>query len=184
MGSLTPGSPSGGGLHAVAPLAHAASALEAAHAADVADAARTVTRAARRIAADPTSTALLLAGPTAMDLWPGVRRVGDTGGRVLVEAALDEAARTSAAVRALPPQRTPTAFVTRFEWAGPDLPLTAGELTLGYAPGAEGPATSASLVLTSTGVAASRLTACALQAMAESFLDNLAAAAEQRSSAA
>lgn len=147
---------------------------------------RTDIRATRRIAADPSSTALLLAGPTAMDLWPGVRRVGDAGGRVLVEAALDpDDAPTSAAVRALPPHRTPTSFVTRFEWAGPDLPLTAGELTLSYAPGSEGaPSTYAVLVLTCAGVAASRLTPGDLRCMAEVFLANLAVAAEQRSHAA
>jgi hypothetical protein len=154
----------------------AASALAAAHAAHAAQTGtgERTTRASRRIAADPTSTALLLAGPTAMELWPGVRRVGDAGGRVLVEAELPSVASpTSAAVRALPPRRTPTSFVTRFEWAGPGLPLTAGELTLAYAPGADGtPSTFAALE------------ACALQSMAEAFLDNLALAAEQRSSAA
>ncbi|MDP3711702.1 MAG: hypothetical protein Q8R60_04360 [Mycobacteriales bacterium] len=164
----------------------AASALAAAHAAQTGTGERTTTRASRRIAADPTSTALLLAGPTAMDLWPGVRRVGDAGGRVLVEAELPSSeSSTSAAVRALPPRRTPTSFVTRFEWAGPGLPLTAGELTLAYAPGADGtPSTFAALELTSADVSGSRLTVCALQSMAEAFLDNLALAAEQRSSAA
>lgn len=147
---------------------------------------RTQTRASRRISADPTSTALLLAGPTAMDLWPGVRRVGDAGGRVLVEAALAaDDAPSSAAVRALPPHRTPTSFVTRFEWAGPDLPLTAGELTLSYAPGSDGsPSTYAVLELTSSGVATSRLSAGDLRSMAQAFLDNLACAAEQRNHAA
>jgi hypothetical protein len=176
-----PGPPRTAALSAVA---DGASALVAAARAAATGGERTTTRATRRIAADPTSTALLLAGPTAMDLWPGVRRVGDSGGRVLVEAELDEQTASSAAVRALPPQRTPTAFVTRFEWAGPGLPLTAGELTLGYAPGAGAPATTAVLVLTSTGLEGSRLTAGDLQRMADAFLANLALAAEDRSSAA
>lgn len=148
----------------------------------------TRTKVARRIGAEPTSTALLLAGPAALELWPGVRRVGEVGGRVLVEADLDPAAdgaATAASVRALPPRRTPTAFVTRFAWTGPGLPVTDGVLTLGYAPGADGaPATSAELALHSTGVAGSRLDPHDLRVMAEQFLANLARAAESRSRAA
>lgn len=148
-------------------------------------------RVARRICADPTSTALLLAGPAALELWPGVRRIGEVGGRALVEAELDvardeaERAPTAASVRALPPRRTPTAFVTRFAWTGPGLPVTEGTLTLGYAPGADRtPSTRAALQLDSAGVAGSRLDGSALTAMAEGFLDNLARAAESRSRAA
>lgn len=148
-------------------------------------------RVARRIGADPTSTALLLAGPTALELWPGVQLVGESGGRVLVEAALEAAAAgdepvpTAACVRALPPQRTPTSFVTRFAWTGAGLPVTEGTLTLGYAPGADGaPSTSAALVLESTGVVGSRVDVATLTAMAEGFLANLARAAEARSRAA
>lgn len=140
-------------------------------------------RLTRRIGADPTSTALLLAGPAALELWPGVRRVGEAGGRVLVEADL-EASPTAASVRARPPRRTPTAFVTRFEWAGPGLPVTAGELTLAYVPGEGAPSTAATLLLHSNGVDDSRVDAEALTAMAEGFLSNLAGAAEQRSTAA
>ena len=142
-------------------------------------------RVARRIGADPTSTALLLAGPAALELWPGVRRVGEVGGRVLVEADLDTRQPTAASVRALPPRRTPTSFVTRFAWTGPGLPVTDGVLTLGYAPGADGaPSTSAELALHSTGVAASRVGPHDLRVMAEAFLGNLARAAESRSRAA
>lgn len=145
----------------------------------------------RRIGADPTSTALLLAGPAALELWPGVRRVGEVGGRVLVEADLGTApadaagAATAASVLARPPRRTPTSFVTRFAWSGPGLPVTEGTLTLGYAPGAEGaPATSAELALDVSGLAGSRVGAATLRSMAEGFLDNLARAAESRSRAA
>ncbi len=148
----------------------------------------TRTRLVRRICAEPTSTALLLAGPTALELWPGVRRVGEAGGRALVEAALDigsDAAPTAASVRAQPPRRTPTSFVTRFAWSGPGLPGTEGTLTLAYAPGADGtPSTQAALTLDSHGLAESRLDETALVAMAEQFLDNLAHAAESRRSAA
>ena len=148
-------------------------------------------RAVRRICADPTSTALLLAGPSALELWPGVRRVGEAGGRALVETALPAAVAggralpTAASVVARPPRRTPTAFVTRFSWTGPDLPTGAGVLTLGYAPGGKGtPSTSASLELDVETVAGSRLDAGALTASAEGFLANLARAAEERRQAA
>lgn len=153
--------------------------------------ATTRTRVTRRICADPTSTALLLAGPAAMELWPGVRRIGEVGGRALVEAEIvvarqeGERVPTAASVRALPPRRTPTSYVTRFAWTGPGLPVTNGELTLAYAPGADGtPSTHAALTLDSAGVADSRVDRAALEAMAQGFLANLARAAESRSRAA
>lgn len=146
------------------------------------------TRVARRISAEPTSTALLLAGPAALELWPGVRRIGEVGGRVLVEAELADGpadAPTAASVRAHPPRRTPTSFVTRFTWTGPGLPVTEGTLTLSYGAGADGaPATQAELTLDSTGLSSSRLDEAGLAAMAGGFLDNLARAAESRSRAA
>ncbi len=149
---------------------------------------RTRTRVVRRIGADPTSTALLLAGPAALELWPGVRRVGVVGGRALVEAeivAQDTPVPTPACVRALPPQRTPTSFVTRFAWTGPGLPGTEGVLTLAYAPGADGsPSTHAALTLDSDGLEDSQVDAGTLEAMAEGFLANLARAAESRNRAA
>lgn len=148
----------------------------------------TRTRVVRRIGADPTSTALLLAGPAALELWPGVRRVGEVGGRILVEAELDadhDRLPTAASVRALPPRRTPTSFVTRFAWTGPGLPVTDGTLTLAYAPGADGaPATQAALELDSADVVGSRVDETTLTAMAEGFLANLARAAESRNRAA
>ena len=142
------------------------------------------TRADRRIAADPTSTALLLAGPAAIELWPGVRRVGPVADRILVEADLSDQS-TAATVLVQPPRRTPTSFVTRFEWVGPSLPPTTGELTLRYVAGADdSPATAAFLVLESEGVDGSALSAQSLQSLAERFLDNLARLAESRSRAA
>jgi hypothetical protein len=145
----------------------------------------------RRITADPTSTALLLAGPAALDLWPGVRRVGEQGGRLLVEAQVplqrdgSEPRPTAAAVRALPPRRTPTAYVTRFAWDGPELPGTTGQLTLAYAPTAAGsPVTHAVLTLDSSGLEGTCVDRLALATMAEGFLANLARAAESRSRAA
>jgi hypothetical protein len=142
-------------------------------------------RADRRIAADPTSTALLLAGPAALDLWPGVRRVGAVDGRVLVEAEIPAQRRSTAAtVLVEPPRRTPTSFVTRFEWVGPSLPRTRGELTLSYAPGDDGPSTTAQLVLDSDDIGRSALSGPVLQTLAGAFLDNLRELAESRSRAA
>lgn len=148
-------------------------------------------RATRRIAADPTSTALLLAGPTAVDLWPGLRRVGEADGCVLVEPDVDpspsEHGRRPAtvAVRILPPRRTPTAYVTRFEWSGPELAGTTGRLTLAYAPAEDGtPGTHAVIEIASAGGQDGPLDAAALLAMAEGFLANLSRAAESRSRAA
>ena len=151
-------------------------------------------RAERLIEADPTSAALLLAGPTAIDLWPGVRRTGDTSAHVVAEATVptlraDRPVRV--AVRALPPRRTLMAYVTRFEFSGEGLPTTTGVLTLTYEPRGGGEsATSALLRLDwsardGEGRWMDRLVAGrALREMAEAFLDNLAAAAEERSRAA
>lgn len=147
--------------------------------------AATRTRVTLLIALDPTGIALLLAGPTAFELWPGVRRVGEVAGRVIVETVLAKDRPAAASVRALPPRRTPTSYVSTFEWVGQDLPLTVGELLLGYLPGADGSvATHAALTLDSTGVETSALDGRMLEAMARGFLLNLARAAELRSHAA
>jgi len=141
------------------------------------------TRVTRRISADPTSTALLLAGPTAVDLWPDVRRVGESAGRVLVEADL-HGTPLSATVRAHPPKRTPTSYVTSFEFVGTALPLTTGQLTLTYAPGSEAPATWAVLTLEQDRSTSGAVDLALLERQALRFLDNLARAAEERSRAA
>jgi hypothetical protein len=148
------------------------------------------TRVSRRIAADPTSTALLLAAPAAVELWPGARRVGDVDGGVLVEAAAPTATAdlptdppAVVEVRAFPPRRTPTAYVTRFAWSGDTLPVVSGRLTLAYAPTADGtPVTHAVLELepADDDVYSAR----ELAAKAEGFLANLARAAETRNRAA
>lgn len=138
------------------------------------------TRTTREIAADPTSTALLLSGPAALELWPGVRRVGEVDGLALVETDLPSARRTAATVRALPPRRTPTAYVTRFAWSGPELPGASGELRLSYSGVGD---TLAELDLT-VEVVESELDAGVLQEQADAFLENLRKAAEERSDAA
>ena len=142
------------------------------------------TRVTRRIDADPTSTALLLAGPAAFDLWPGVRRVAEVAGRVVVETELAPDRPVAASVTAQPPRRTLTAYVTTFAWAGPGLPETSAELVLGYAPtGAGEVGTHAALVLDSS-FEGSDLDEARLQQMARGFLANLATAAETRNRAA
>jgi hypothetical protein len=145
----------------------------------------TRTRITRTIAADPTSTALLLAGPTAMELWPGLRRVAEVSGRVVVEADLAPHRAAAASVRALPPQRTPTAYITRFEWAGPGLPACAAELTLSRTTTADGTqGTLAELVVDSSGFEHSVLDQETLRQMADGFVANLARTAELRNRAA
>ena len=151
-------------------------------------------RAERLIEADPTSAALLLAGPTAVDFWPGVRRTSDDTERVRAEAvvpSLRAPRPVQVEVRALPPLRTPMAYVTRFEFSGQGLPSTTGVLTLTYEPRRSGEsATSALLRLEwsardGDGRWIDRYVAGrALAAMAEGFLANLATAAEERSRAA
>lgn len=149
----------------------------------------TRTRVTRRIAADPSSTALLLAGPAALELWPGVTRVatlGDVDERIMVDAEIPQQRRsTVATVRVLPPRRTPTSYVLAFEWSGPSLPVTYGELTLSYAPGSDsGPSTLAALTLDSTELIDTVLSPPTIRSLAEAFLANLAQLAESRSSAA
>ena len=125
-------------------------------------------RVVRSIEADPPSTALLLAGPAAVELWQGSAIPGT--------------------VVADPPHRTPTAFVSRFRWTGPDLPDTTGVLTLTYVPGEDSPSTAAELVLDvaarppGAGDAAV-LGDDVLTALAEGFLANLARAACDRRAA-
>jgi hypothetical protein len=145
----------------------------------------TRTRITRTIAADPTSTALLLAGPTAMELWPGLRRVAEVSGRVVVEADLAPHRPAAASVRALPPQRTPTAYITRFEWAGPGLPACTAELTLSRTTTDDGTqGTLAELVVDSSGFEHTVLDQETLRQMADGFVANLARTAEQRNRAA
>ena len=142
-------------------------------------------RRERRISADPTSLALLLAGPASIDLWPGARRRGESAGQILVEAELPGVAAEPALVlvRAGAPRRIPLAFVVSFAWsAGPDSagpPVIGGDgtLALGYA-GVNDTRAELSIVLgneSRTGM---------VETMAEGFLDNLAAVAEGRSRAA
>jgi len=142
-------------------------------------------RAERLIAADPTGTALLLAGQTALDLWPGVTRISSgAASGVLVDAVVPSLRRHAArvSVQAGPPRRLPTAYVTTFRFSGEGLPSTEGAVTLTRSWDAPHAATSAVLTLTWDG--GEPRVAAAFRAMADGFLANLAAAAEERSFAA
>ncbi|MHB8341030.1 MAG: hypothetical protein ACYDB7_07630 [Mycobacteriales bacterium] len=133
----------------------------------------------RVIAADPTSTALLLAGPSALELWPGLEPVEHPGGRLHAAVPGPGSQRLEVAVHALPPLRNPTSFVSRFtvtvRGSEFDAAQVAGRLTLTY----DGPRTQAALQLDGwPGPMAP------LRRDATAFLDNLARAAEGRSFAA
>lgn len=119
------------------------------------------TRVSQRIGADPTSVALLLADPATAALWPRLAR--------------DESGATAVAgLRVLPPQRTPTAFVLRFDVGSAQLCHVEGRLELSHV-GAHTLTTDAVLELRSEGD---------LAADAAEFLRRVAAAAEQRAYAA
>lgn len=150
-------------------------------------------RVERSIAADPTSTALLLAGPSGLDLWPNVERVHQLPDRLVAET--DVATFTARRpirvdVRLEPPQRLPLAYVMRFEASGPGMPDTTGVLTLTYEPYRGRLGTSALLRLdyslaTGEGRLLDRWRAASeLRGLSETFLDNLATAAESRADAA
>ena len=139
----------------------------------------------RRIAADPTSVALLLAGPSVELLWPG----GATGEPEAVDAHEHDPAAAAREIVAVetPPQRTPTSFVTRFRVSTADGDVVSVSLRLDYeqdrtkSPESDvaraRPATQAHLWLTGSG-------ARELAGVAGEFLDALARAAEDRSRAA
>ncbi|MDX6275493.1 MAG: hypothetical protein QOJ92_2703 [Frankiales bacterium] len=144
------------------------------------------TRVSRRIVADPTSVALLLADPATVELWPrlhrsaaSLQRDGDVGlVTIEVGSSLGE-------LRLRPPSRTPTAFVLRFDVdcgiasSGPVAGATQrveGRLVLSLvSPGAGAPATEAVLDLTADRDLAED---------AAEFLGRVARAAEQRARAA
>ena len=144
------------------------------------------TRIVRRIAADPSGTALLLSDAAAVELWPGVRRVDHAVDAAPVdEAPVDQAGALQVTVQTQVPRRTPTSYVFDFAFAGEGLPPTTGALTLAYAPASRGTVeTHAALVLTCDPRSGAGLDTARLRALGEGFLANLARAAERRSFAA
>jgi hypothetical protein len=134
----------------------------------------------RQVAAEPASLALLLAGPTAVELWPGARRVGEFGDRFTVQADFPDGEPGEVHLKALPPHRTPTSFVIRFAYSGGGVPRTDGTITLTSQGNGS---TRAQLTLHWEG-GIDRLLREDTERKAASFLDTLARTAEQRSSAA
>ena len=128
-----------------------------------------VIRVSRRIAADPTSTALLLASPTGAACW-----VSSRGYRL-------------ATVRVCPPLRTTEAFVSRVELSGADVPDASGVLSVRHPlAGVRDGVTTAELRVQYAGTRGGRRAdgAAALRALAGEFLAGLADAAEERAFAA
>ena len=134
----------------------------------------------RQVSAEPASLALLLAGPTAVELWPGARRVGEFGDRLTVEADLPDGGQSEVHLQALPPRRTPTSFVIRFEYSGNGIPRTSGTIILTSQGNGR---TRVELVLRWEG-GIDRLIREDTEHKAASFLAKLATTAEERSSAA
>jgi hypothetical protein len=87
----------------------------------------TTVTATRTIPSDPASTALLLAGPSALAFWPGIQHVDGLLSPLSAETAIAGSARRLV-VRAEPPQRTPTAYVTSFRVDAEGLPSASGQL--------------------------------------------------------
>ena len=129
----------------------------------------------RCIATDPSSTALMLAGPGAFELWPGIEAVGETEGHLhlAVPGVGDE---VPVDVELLAPSRTATGFVLRFVGEGNDRAVP-GELRLRAASDADF-RTEAELRL---GYPEDGPAADELRRMAERFVTNLMSAAEARS---
>ncbi|MDQ6649919.1 MAG: hypothetical protein M3Z02_07380 [Actinomycetota bacterium] len=146
----------------------------------------------RTMAADPSSVALLLAGPAAVELWPGVRRVAGIDGRITMVAELAPPAQAALTapltLRARPPRRTPTAYLLRFEVSGRGLPELLGNLTLHFAAAGAHNVTRATLDVDYALPAEELLGALSVRRLLErsatGFLDRLAAAAESRALAA
>jgi hypothetical protein len=146
---------------------------------------RPIIAATRTVAADPASTALLLAGPSALDFWPDMCRIDETPDGRARAAGLLGGQRIPILVDARYPRRTPTSFVATFEVEAESdaLPTLTGELTL----------TSAGRVGAMRTDARLELSACLpiepavrreLRQAGEVFLANLAVAAERHATAA
>jgi hypothetical protein len=84
--------------------------------------------ATRIVRADPASTALLLAGPSALDFWPGLSRESGLLSPVSARAALAGDQHRRLVIRSQPPRRTPTAYVTAFAVEADGLPTASGTL--------------------------------------------------------
>lgn len=141
--------------------------------------------ASRQIAAHPSSVALLLAVPAAVDLWPAAKQVAaetdipSASRRVTMAARLPDGQPLFLTLDVGRPERSGDGFLTGFSFAGPGVPHTFGEIRVSPAVGGS----QVSVVLHWKG-GIDRLVRTDLEAQADGFLAALVEAAERRSLAA
>lgn len=162
--------------------------------------------ARRTIAADPTSTALLLASPSAAEIFPEATveetheglevafRVPEVAVRRPEPAAgtSEEPVAVRRTLRMRPPHRTPTAYVLHGELRDEGRPTIEGVLTLEYAqeqhrddqPRSCTAATLETFFVPDAAVGDPAALRQLLESMCASALERLAALAEERSRAA
>lgn len=153
-------------------------------------------RLERHVAADPTSLALLLAGPAAYPLWPGVAAVeaaGDGGHGTVLRLTLPDGSAGEIPVRVTtrPPRRALfDRYVLRFTAASPGRSID-GVLTLEYAdPEPDGGPPNATRAILETTLPetgrgeASTVTPDTMRAMGDGFLARLRRVGEERAQAA
>jgi hypothetical protein len=100
----------------------------------------TTVTATRVVPGDPASTALLLAGPDALEFWPGIDHVDGVLSPLSTSAPLAGESHRRLIVHTQPPRRTPTAYVARFSVAADGLPTASGTLRVSRQDWAGGPA--------------------------------------------
>lgn len=88
----------------------------------------TTVTATRVVPGDPASTALLLAGPSALEFWPGITHIDGVVSPVSARAALAGESQRRVVINSQPPKRTPTAYVTTFSIDADGLPSASGVL--------------------------------------------------------
>jgi carbon monoxide dehydrogenase subunit G len=133
----------------------------------------------RQVPADPASIALLLAGPAAAELWPGVQAVETAGDATSALVEVPGRGLVAAAVRSRPPVRTPTAFQLSFAVESAALPGLNGVVVI---EGTDAGAAGGSEVTLRLDYAGDRTEV--LTELATGFLANLTRAAAARSRAA
>lgn len=88
----------------------------------------TTVTATRIVPADPASTALLLAGPSAVEFWPGISHVDGVLSPLSASAALAGDDHRRLVIRSEPPRRTATSYVTTFSVDADGLPTANGTI--------------------------------------------------------
>jgi hypothetical protein len=141
----------------------------------------------RQIAAHPSSVALLLAVPAAVDLWPQAKQVAadvdipsaTASRRVTMAARLPDGQPLFLTLEVGRPERSGDGFLAGFSFAGARVPHTFGEIVVKPAIGGS----QVSVTLHWKG-GIDRLVRTDLEAQADGFLAALVEAAERRSLAA